>query len=139
MTLRCFLAVQTLASVSTSLGTTSQVALHLPGTQQMLRTIPMVLPEPQICQASAMHEAWGLHPVLTLCLACVTSLVTLSLPMLESTCDEVTVFLAEAHGGSGDLAGPVSLLFNDPESRWLEKTITRFRSRTFSCRWVWNF
>lgn len=105
----------------------------------MLKTIPVVLPELQMCQASGTHEAWGLYPVRTLCLAYVTLLVTLSLPMWESTCDEVTVFLAEAHSGSGDLAGPVTLAFNDPEFRWFEKTIPRLRSRTFSRSWVWNF
>lgn len=49
------------------------------------------------------------------------------------------VFLAEAHGGSGDLAGPATLAFNDLESRGFEKPITGFRSRTFSCSWVWDF
>lgn len=49
------------------------------------------------------------------------------------------VFLVEAHGGSGDLADPVTLAFDDLESSWFEKTVTRFRSRTFSCIWVWNF
>lgn len=49
------------------------------------------------------------------------------------------VFLTEAHGGSGDLAGPDTLAVSDLQSRWFEKTITRFRSRAFSCSWVWNF